>query len=232
MTAFRKFWRQLARNRSGVAMTEFAISAPFLMTAGLWAAETANIALVNLKVGQMAIQLADNASRIGDTSVLTNRRIYERDINDVFVGAHIMAGKNINFFTHGRAIISSLEVYDPDNDGAGPQWIHWQRCKGSKVAVSSYGNAGDGTTGLLTGMGPAGNQITAEPGEAVIFIEVIYDYQPMVANFLGVTAPIRATSSFTVRDSRDLSQIYQRIPAFPDPVASCGSYNASGLPVL
>ena len=67
--------RRLARNRSGVAMTEFALGAPFLLMAGLWGTEMANYALVNMKIGQLAVHIADNASRIGDTSMLQDRKI-------------------------------------------------------------------------------------------------------------------------------------------------------------
>ena len=76
--------RRLLRHKSGVAMTEFALGAPFLLTAGLWGTEEANYALVNMKIGQLAVHIADNASRIGDTSTLQDRKIYESDLNDVF----------------------------------------------------------------------------------------------------------------------------------------------------
>ena len=100
----------LLRNRSGVAMVEFALGTPFLLTAGLWGAEEANYALVNLKISQLAEHLADNASRIGDTSTLQNRRIYESDLNDVIFGAQVQGGRKINLYDNGRVIISSLEV--------------------------------------------------------------------------------------------------------------------------
>jgi len=43
--------RALARSRSGVAMTEFALGAPLVLMAGLWGTETANYALTSMKVG-------------------------------------------------------------------------------------------------------------------------------------------------------------------------------------
>ncbi len=218
--------RRLRRNRSGVAMVEFALSLPFLLTMGLWAAETANLAIVNMRIGQLAVQIADGASRIGDTSTLQNRKIYERDINDIIQGANVQAGRSLDFFNRGRVIISSLEVYDPDNDGVGPQYIHWQRCKGVKNWPSSFGISGQGTDGSLPGMGPAGEEVMALPGEAVIFVEVAYDYRPLVSQIFASNSLIKSTSTFTVRDSRDLSQIYQRVPASPDPQALCNVFNA------
>jgi len=210
--------RGLLRNRSGVAMTEFALGAPFLLTAGLWGAEEANYALVNMKVSQIAEHIADNASRVGDTSTLQNRRIYETDINDVIYGAQVQGGK-LNLYDNGRVIISSLEVDVSEGD----QYIHWQRCRGAKNYAPQYGAEGDvlGTAG----MGPAGEQVLAQPGDAVIFVEVNYTYQPLVsAKFLG-SLEINSIASFTVRDNRDLTQIYQRDPGSPDPVQSCALHN-------
>ena len=218
MTALRNFVDRLGQQMSGVAMTEFALSLPLLMTAGLWGVETANLALIHMRVGQVASHIADNGSRIGDTSTLADRRIYESDIDDLLLGANIQAGGSLDFFQHGRAIVSSLEV-DPDDER---QYIHWQRCKGVKVFDSSYGTEGDTVAG---GMGPPDEQVTAEPGDAVIFVEVSYEYQPLISErFFGATT-IQATSAFTVRDDRDLSQIYQRDPGDPDPVASCGLHD-------
>jgi hypothetical protein len=37
----------------------------------------ANYAVVNMRVSQLTEQIADNASRIGDTSTLEDRKIYE-----------------------------------------------------------------------------------------------------------------------------------------------------------
>ncbi|MFC0589203.1 TadE/TadG family type IV pilus assembly protein [Novosphingobium aquiterrae] len=207
--------KALLRNPSGVAMTEFALGAPFLMFAGLYGVEQANFVLVNMKINQLATHLADNASRIGDTSQLKNRKIYESDLNDVIVGAQIQAGKSVNIYKYGRIFISSLEV----QPGGGKQYIHWQRCRGAKVVASSYGNQGD----TVSGMGPKGGEITAEPDDGVIFVEVRYTYQPLIAGAIIANKEIKAIAAFNVRDSRDLSQIYQRVPAKPDPVQDCGS---------
>lgn len=215
-----QFLRRLRRHRSGVAMTEFALGAPFLLTTGLWSAEEANYALVNMKIGQLAAQIADNASRIGDTSMLQNRKIYESDINDLLLGAQIQGGRGIDLYSNGRVIISSLEV-DPKT---ARQYIHWQRCRGAKKVASSYGAQGDGLTTVIPGMGPTGQEVSAQPGDAVLFVEINYTYQPLIsARFLG-SLDIRSIAAFNVRDSRDLSQIYQLATGTPDEVQNCTNY--------
>jgi len=217
------FLQRLAASRSGVAATEFAIVLPFLLGAGLMGLEVANRAIVQMQVSQLAMHIADNASRIGDTSTLQDRKIYERDLNDLFFGAEVQGKSRLDLFGRGRVIVSSLEVV-PDTDDQ--QYIHWQRCLGAKQQVSSYGLEGDGLDDGLPGMGPAGEEVWAFPDEAVIFVEIAYDYQSLVGETFGFTDVVRATASFTVRDDRDLSQIYQRDEENPDPVADCGVYGS------
>ena len=216
-------WRRLAASRSGVAATEFAIVLPFLLGVGLMGLEVANRAIVQMQVSQLAAHIADNASRIGDTSTLQDRRIYERDLNDLFYGADVQGSNRLDLFKHGRVIVSSLEVV-PDTEDQ--QYIHWQRCLGAKQHISSYGLEGDGIDEGLPGIGPAGEEVWAFPDEAVIFVEIAYDYQSLVGKTFGFSDVVRATASFTVRDDRDLSQIYQRDPDSPDPVANCAVYGS------
>ena len=209
---------RLERDRAGVALTEFALSLPLLLVAGLGGVETANLAVTTLRVNQVAMQIADNASRIGDTSSLEDRKIYESDINDLLLGSNIQAGQSIDLYNHGRVIVSSLEVVPGTEDR---QYIHWQRCKGTKVHPSSYGNQGDGISTTLAGMGPPGEEVMAQRGEAVIFVEVSYDYQPLVPGFFQKNRVVSSTSAYTVRDSRDLTQIYQRDAGSPDAISAC-----------
>lgn len=209
--------RRLRGDRSGVAMTEAALILPFFLGAGLWGIELANYSLTTMKIGQIAVQIADNASRIGDTSTLENRKIYEADINDLLLGAQLQGGSRVDIYDHGRVIVSSLEV-----NSAGNQYVHWQRCMGTDKLTSSYGSQGDV---LASGMGPKGREVTALSGEAVVFVEIRYEYQPLISESFLKEKTIRSISSFTVRSSRDLSQIYQVNSAKPDPQYTCDKFN-------
>ncbi len=213
--------RCLRQSKSGVAAVEFALGLPLLLSVGLWGAELGNLAITHMRVSQLAMQIADNGSRIGDVSMLENLKIYETDINDAFVGAKVQSG-GLDLFEHGRVIMSSLEVVDGT---ASTQYIHWQRCKGKRNVQSAYGPAGTGVDGSLEGMGPPGEEVTAAPGDAVIYVEVEYEYQPLVSARFVPGAVIRATAAFNVRDDRDLTQIFQRDAASPDTVASCAVYD-------
>lgn len=215
---------RLLRSRSGAAITEFALSLPLFLGVGLFGLESANQAIVQMRVSQVAAQIADNASRIGDTSTLENRRIYESDINDSFLGSNVQGGVKLEIFEHGRIILSSLEVA-PDSEDR--QYIHWQRCKGKKRHPSSYGESGDGIIGDMPGMGPPGQEIFAFNGGAVMFVEISYDYQPLVSELFAHVETLSATAAFNVRDDRDLSQVYQRDPLNHDEVASCDKHDGA-----
>ncbi len=202
------------RDRTALAMTEFALVAPIFLGVGVLGLDTANYVVTHMRVSQIALQVADNASRVGELDVLVSRRIFESDINDVFIGAQHYSS-SLDIEQNGRIILSSLEQNDDDG-----QWVHWQRCFGDKEHDSSFGTAGDGATGTdFAGMGNAGSMITASPGDAVMFVEIAYDYNALSPFSLFDGEEMVYTGAFNVRDSRDLSQVHQTNPA--SPVASC-----------
>ena len=108
--------RRLRRDCAGVAMTEFALTFPLILGLGLTGMEVSNRVLAQMQVTQLANLIADNASRIGDQSMLEDRRIYEADINDLFFGAHLQGGEDLGLYEHGRVILSSLEVVPGTTD--------------------------------------------------------------------------------------------------------------------
>lgn len=221
---------QLGRDSSAVAMVEFAFAAPIVLAMGLLGTETAYFALTHMRVSQIAVQVADNASRLGDTEVLVAKKVYENDVNGVLVGAEKL-GENIDIFEHGRIIISSLQDNgrtNNTNNGVGGQTIKWQRCRGAKVYDSSYGEEGVGKDNDgFPGMGSSPNPIKklrSEKGTAVMFVEISYTYEPITPfEFYGDT-DIQYTAAFNIRDSRDLTGLYQTNPE--SPVASCDNYSA------
>lgn len=213
----RAFARHLSGDRSGLAMVEFAFAAPLVLGMGMLGTDTALLVITHLQVSQIAMQVADNASRVGEQDVLTARKVFERDIAETLIGAEKL-GDNINIFGQGRVIISSLQ-----RNAQGGQWIAWQRCRGAKRHDSTYGREGDGATGTsFPGMGEPGRYITASQGTAVMFVEVAYDFtSPLpVEIFEGQT--ITYTAAFNVRDNRDLTRLYAG-----GPVASCTTYSAA-----
>lgn len=209
------FLTRLARDNRAVAMIEFAFIAPIILLLGLVGIEMANLAVTHMRISQAAMHVADNASRIGDRDQLAAQRIFESDINDLFVGVNLQAGAQVDLLRNGRVIVSSLE-----RNADGGQTIKWQRCMGLKNVNSAFGTQGTGATGTdFPGMGRSGQELQAETGQAVMFVEIIYDYQPLLRNSFTepyITPPeIRSNAAFSVRGTRDLTGVFQRSPAAP-----------------
>jgi hypothetical protein len=204
---WRELLRRLAGDTSGVALIEMAYAAPFMMLLGLGGVEVANYAIMHMRVSQIAVSLADNASRAKQEVVSGVPRMREVDVNEAFTAALLQAG-TLDMEANGRLILSSLEV-----NADGGQWIHWQRCFGEADYGSSYGEQGDGASGTgLTGMGPTGRQVQAETGYAIMFAEVSYDYQPIMLGDFIDNRRISKVAAMFVRDNRDLSQLYNPSP--------------------
>lgn len=213
----------IARDRSAIAAVEFAASLPFLLVTLLSATELTNFTVTRMRVGQVALQIADNASRMGRVNLTGNPQVTETDINDLLTGADLQA-KNLNLYTRGRVIVSSLEaVANPNTTGKFK--IHWQRCRGTKVSSSAYGPAG---TTNMNGMGPTTptNQLVTTPDDTgVMYVEIFYDYQPLFTSSLVPHTTINEYASMIVRDSRD----------YNGPTSGTGAnggiYNVEGAPV-
>ncbi len=191
----RRALRRLTRLRgctSGLALTEFAFSLPVLLALGLLGLESANFAMAHLRVSSIAMMTADNAARVRES-------IDEADVIELLLGAK-MSGNGIQFGRNGRIILSSIEV----NPGGTGQWIRWQRCDGLRNSPSLYGAEGTGQNNAsLQGVGPAANRIAAQPGTAVMMVEVVYDYQPIIPNSFLQGRQIRYESAFNVRQRND-----------------------------
>lgn len=205
-----RFAGQFARARSAAVLIEFAFALPVLLLLGLGGLEMVNLTITHTRVSQIALTAADNASRIAFGSGLSLPRVREVDINEVFTGVQVQAG-GMDFANHGRIIVSSLE-----RNAQGGQWIHWQRCYGSLPESSAYGPEGTGATGTgFAGMGPAGKELKALGGTAVMFVEIFYEYQPLVYASVVPNTRIRTTAAFNVREARDLVQVYNPTPTAP-----------------
>lgn len=195
----------------GMAMIELAYTLPIMVLLGFGGLEIASLTLANTRISQIALTAADNAARIASGSNLAQPEVREIDINEVFTGSQLQSS-DLNLLANGRIILSSLQ-----QNAQGGQWITWQRCYGNRPSsASSFGTQGTGVTGTaFLGMGPAGRQVTAEAGSAVMFVEVIYTYQPLLyGQWLG-TQTIRSTAAFTVREPRSLAA-----PTNPSPAAT------------
>jgi len=198
----RQFARKLRRDRSGMALIEFAFTLPLFTGLGFYGIEISNLAITQMKMSQIALNMAENASRIGTLNAnLGAKVISEQQINDVFQAAALQAGA-AGLYQDGRTILSSLEL-----NANGGQTIMWQRCKGMDFEDSNYGAQGTGATGTsFQGMGPAGDKIQATSGTAVMFVELHYTYHPLFGSMFMEDRELYQEAAYTVRDSREIGK--------------------------
>ncbi len=194
MASVRKTFSELIRSTQAVGMVEFALALPIVFGILLAGLELVNYVFAHMRVNQIAITVADNAGRARSS-------IDESSIYEVFAGAQLVGG-NLDFVNNGRIVLSSLEPNGQTGGNAG-QVINWQRCYGTMVVNPSYGTQGAGrnNASLSNGMGVNGNRITSAVGTAVMFVEVTYEYQPiMFDSFLEGNTRLRYEAAFNVRE--------------------------------
>ena len=230
MTMARKPLRMLSklgRDTSGTALLEFAFSLPILLTMSLTGAELTNYITTKMRVSQIALQLADNAARIGSGTQLEAKKISEADINDLLVGAQLQSGE-LNLKANGRVILSDVE---PTATGATTYKIGWQRCYGDKDGyVPAYPLYGESKTSN-PGMGPDGRRTIAPDGGAAMFVEVYYEYKPLIQTSLAPSTKMVEIASMMVRDRRDLSDDTKNADGTtnPNPLHPNGVYKVQGV---
>jgi len=194
---------------AGSSIVELAFALPLLLMAGLGLSEMAALSIAQSRVNQIAISVADNASRAKQSVVGASPQVREYDVNETFKAADLQF-PGMDLPQNGRVILSSLET-----NAAGGQWIHWQRCHGNAdLGGSAYGAQGLGATGTaFPGMGPADNRVAAEANAAIMFAEVKFRYRPLFFHYFIDDQVITKAAAMYVRDDRDLTQIYNPAPA-------------------
>ena len=187
---------RLRASRSGIALTEFAISLPIFVTLLFGGLEIISLVMAHMRMSQVAISVADNAGRV-------RTKIDEADIYEVFAGANLVGGGD--FHRDARVILSSLEPNKQTGSRAG-QMITWQRCYGALPVSPRYGAEGTGKNdnSLALGMGSLNSRIRAAEGTAVMFAEVSYRYTPRILpSIVSNGIDLRYESAFNVRERND-----------------------------
>ncbi len=210
---FDRIVRDVFRDRSGLALIEFAYTFPLLLLLTLGGAELANFITVKMRVSQIALHVADHGARMGTGSVLAGKTVTESEINDLFVGAGLQSGE-LGVLTNGRIILSSLEPMANPNT-ADRYKISWQRCKGGASHASTYGLQGAQN---LTGMGPATRLAKAPDYGATMFVELRYTYSPILQVIPMQFGPFTEVAAMPVRDALQAS-----MPTNADnvPISTC-----------
>lgn len=190
--------RKLLVNNKAVSAVEFGLALPLMSGLALTGAELTNFVTTKMRISQLALHVADNSARMGTGTILANKQITEAQINDLFTGAGLQSGA-LDLFKNGRVILSSFEPVANPNP-TNKFRIRWQRCRGEKSWPSSYGVAGNTN---LPGVTVGGQTATVPDDGALMFVEIAYNYKPLIARIFIPHNQITATAAMIVRDQRD-----------------------------
>ncbi len=220
MTNFRLLFKTVKASEGATVLMEFAAGLPFFMLTAFGSLELMNYINMHSIVSQVALSVADSTSRSLEDS-MTPTPIRESDIKDAFAGAQLQQG-SLNFSEHGRIIVSSLEgAADPSDANNVIQTVGWQRCWGgwterrSEYKLERYPQ----------GMGAGGNKIKAPLGGAVMFVEVYYQYQPILVDPTWLPESARILSyhaAYSVRDPRSYGTGVQSQAGVTPASSDCG----------
>jgi Flp pilus assembly pilin Flp len=215
----RALFSRLKSDKSGIAMVEFALALPLLSALSIGGMELTNFSAAKMRASQIALMVADNAGRVRVS-------IDETDIDEVMIGARV-EGEVMNFGARGRVILSSLEHNGKSGADEG-QTIRWQRCFGAKQVNSTFGLAGDGidSSSLAAGMGPPGKKIKALTNMVVMYVELVYDYKPIVSQSILGPQLITSTAAYIVRE-RANQTVTNSVPLPVDQWRTCDIYKAT-----
>lgn len=160
------------RNAGGIAMVEFALALPVLMTLFYGAVEVTRYVLIVQKAEKLAHSVADMAAQSQTATIAS--------LNQVMAAASdIMNPYAMN--TNGRIFISSLYRAA----GATDATVNWRYQGGGSLSANSQ----LGAVGSIPSV-PAG--FTFDERENVIAAEVYYQFSPLVSSdFFGTTTIYR-----------------------------------------
>jgi len=174
---FRELWRDLWRDRSGVAMIEFAAFLPVLVLLLLGGVDLARFIIVNQKLDRVAAGMGD---LVAQAQTLTTAQL-----NDIYAATKFIATP-FDFSSNGVVIVSSVSLT------SGVMRINWQsRGSGSLNAVSKIGTAG-GVAKLPTGMTVTGTN-------TLIAAEVYFNFTSFFGLSLVPNTQLYHTSYFRPR---------------------------------
>lgn len=164
--------RSFTRERAGMAMVEFALLLPVLMTMFYGCIEVTRYILIVQKTEKLAHTVADVTAQSKTITIASENQLFEatKDIMDPFATG-----------TNSRIMVSSL--YRPA--GAANASVNWRITGGGSLSVNSaIGNIG------ATPVMPGG--FTFNERENVIVAEVFYRFSPLISTrFFGATTIYR-----------------------------------------
>jgi Flp pilus assembly protein TadG len=157
MRAIRSIIRRLGRNTKGSIFVETAFALPVLIFLVMSSIEIGNYLLLNQKLQNAAMSMADLAARDETLSV--------GQLDDMFSAINFIV-EPFDFGASGAAIVTGVSAV-VDN----VPLVYWQRTGGGAISASSQ----VGTVGAAANID---SNLPVRADETIIVAEIFYDYEP------------------------------------------------------
>ncbi|MFD1331190.1 TadE/TadG family type IV pilus assembly protein [Methylopila musalis] len=180
MRRARTLWRRLSRLRrsdSGVAATELALCAPFLLLLLLGGVDLARYANAYDKVGKIAFSVTDVTAQYKSLTIDGLKQVF------------LISGQNLPGYvsgTNGVTILSSLYL-----DGTTPK-VRWQ-------CASTKGSKWSSKIGVEAGTANVSATLFGDAKDNVVVAEVYYQFKPIFAYSISGTQDVYAKGLFRPR---------------------------------
>lgn len=167
-------WRAVRHDTRGVAMVEFGLMLPLLLTLFYGVVEITRFILITQKVEKLAHSVADVTSQ--------SQTVTLADLDRVMVATNDIMNPYA-MGVNGRVIVNS--IYRPAGATTTPS-INWQYLGGGTLVAASALGAVNATPALPTGF-------TIDERENVIAAEVYYRFSPLLTSqWFGTTTIYRS----------------------------------------
>lgn len=174
---------RIFKDRTGIAATEFAITAPLMLLLSIGGFDLARYMLINQKAEKLAYTVSDVISQ--SNTNLTNAQVTQ------IMNASTQIMLPYPFGTAGVVIVTSV-TQTGNYSASNPAKVSWQRTGGGSLSKPSLVGA-PGLTATLPG------GLTLNDKDNIIVAEVYYSYSPLFMNYILPSSTVYRTAVFKPR---------------------------------
>lgn len=181
---YKKLAANLKKHQEGVALIEFAITAPVLIGLLLSSVDITSYLVAHQRVSRASYTMSNLLTQM-------DKGLSESQVSDMMLALDEVS-KPFSIGTDGIATMTA--IVGEDNGGANLDYkVAWQRCYGPNTHSDRFGNAG---TAVLSADIPTNTIVT--DGQIIVITEIDYTFTPMIG-FLPIGGQIKYESSFRPR---------------------------------
>lgn len=184
MKFHKKLIADLKKRQEGIAMVEFALSAPIVISLLLSSVDMTSYLVAHQRVARAAYTMSNLLTQM-------DKGLSESQVSDMMLALDEVS-KPFSVGTDGVATMTAIIGKD-DGSGGIDYSVAWQRCYGPNTHSAKFGDAGS----VVTSADIPANTIVTD-GQILVITEIDYSFTPMIG-FLPLTGQIEYNTSFRPR---------------------------------